>query len=199
VYQKFNLSTEQHQSTLATAFDQTGTGAGAHFSENFGYFWMDASTTANGKRKFVYATETETTPSGDPGWHGQQKGISSKVGKGYAGNEGSYGGGMNLRVWNYTTESSSGTVVKPWQYSGEENFDMGQDRQYMLGCYFTGGGPLDGQFNETWKLTYSTNAGVQLGAGGKPTGTASGTGATGTCCPSGTIGGRSSGHGYWRD
>jgi hypothetical protein len=45
----------------------------------------------------------------------------------------------------------------------------------------------------------ATDSGVELGASGQPTGTASGTGATGTCCPSGLIGGRSSGHGYWRD
>jgi hypothetical protein len=193
--QKFNLVTEAHQSVQSTGFSQGGTGASAHMSELFGYWWGDSQNNL----KYTFATETESTPSGNPGWHGQQKGISSKVGKGYAGNEGSYGAGNNLRIWNYTTEVGAGTVVKPHQYSGEENFDMGQDRQYMLGCYFTGGGAFDGQFNETWKFTYATNSGVQLGASGKPTGTATGTGATGTCCPGGLIGGRSSGHGYWRD
>ena len=42
-----------------------------------------------------------------------QKGFSSKLGKGYAGNEGTYNGGNNLRVWNYSTETVQSTVSKP--------------------------------------------------------------------------------------
>ena len=196
VYQKFNLSTEQHQSTQATAFDQTGTGGSAHFSENFGYFWMDSASTANGKRKFVFATETESTPAANIGWHGQQKGISSKVGKGYAGNEGSYGEGNNYRITNYTTETVTGTTGKGIANVGEENTLMGQDKGFLYGVYQN---PGPGQVNSTTRTTYATDVGVQLGASAEPTGTASGTGASGTCCPGGLIGGRSSGHGFWRD
>lgn len=196
VYQKFNLTTEQHQSTLGTAFNQAGTGAGAHFEELFGYFWADNSSEASGKRKFVFATETESTPSANIGWYGQQKGLSSKVGKGYAGNEGSYGGGNNFRITSYATETVTGTVAKPLANHGEENFICGQDRGYALGVYED---PGPGQTNSSYKVQYATNVGTNLGASGQPTGTASGTGATGTCCPSGLIGGRSSGHGYWRD
>ena len=196
VYQKFNLTTEQHMSTQATAFDQAGTGAGAHFEETFGYFWGDGATGANGKRKFVFATETESTPGANIGHHGQQKGLSSKVGKGYAGNEGSYGEGNNFRITNYTTETVTGTMSKGIANIGEENMVMGQDKGFIYGAYQNPGG---GQLNCTGRVTYATNTGVQLGAGAEPTGTASGTGATGTCCPSGLIGGRSSGHGYWRD
>ena len=192
--QKFNLTTEVHQSTQSTSFDQGGTGAGAHFEENWGYFWTEGGSASvdangNGKRKFVFATETESTP-GNVGWHGQQKGVSSKVGKGYAGNEGSYNGGNNFRVWTYSTESYS-TVAKPITNSGEENLDMGQDKQFMLGMY-------DGaQNNRAWRLTYSTNSGAELGATAQPRGTQLSP-ITGGSVGS-AIGGRSSGHSYWRD
>lgn len=194
VYQKFNLTTQQHLSTLGTGFSQAGTGAGAHFSELFGYFWADSSTVD--KRKFVYATETESTPGANIGWHGQQKGITSKVGKGYAGNEGSYGEGNNFRITDYTTETVTGTVAKPLANHGEENHLCGQDRSYTLGVYEQ---PGPGQTNASYKVNYATNVGTNLGASGQPTGTSSGTGSTGTCCPGGLIGGRSSGHAYWRD
>lgn len=196
VYQKFNLSTEQHQSTQATAFDQTGTGAGSHFSENFGYFWNDGATGANGKRKFVFATETESTPGANIGHHGQQKGLSSKVGKGYAGNEGSYGEGNNFRITNYTTETVTGTMSKGISNIGEENMVMGQSKGFIYGVYQNPGG---GQLNSTARVTYATDSASQLGAAAEPSGTATGTGASGTCCPGGLIGGRSSGHGFWRD
>lgn len=195
VYQKFNLTTQQHQSTIGTAFSQAGTGAGAHFSELFGYFWGDAAESGD-KRKFVYATETESTPAANIGWHGQQKGLTTKVGKGYAGNEGSYGSGNNFRITNYATETVSGTSAKPIANHGEENFVCGQDWGYALGIYEA---PGAGQTNSSYKVNYTTNAGTVLGASGQPGGAASGTGASGTCCPGGLIGGRSSGHGFWRD
>jgi len=202
VLQKFNLSTESHLTTIATStsFSQGGTGAGAHMGELFGYFWTEgaaASVDANGnagKLKFVYATETQSIPGGNPSFHAQQKGLSSKVGKGYAGNEGSYNGGNSYRVWNYTTESVQSVVAKPITNYGEENFVTGQSKGYQLGGY---GG--DGQTNRSHAFTYATDSGVELGASGQPSGTASGTGASGTCCPSGQIGGRSSGVGMWRD
>ena len=192
VWQKFNLSTQERQSTIATSFDQTGTGGSAHFGELFGYAWMDTPSTAGGKRKFVYATDTESTPAALIGWHGQQKGFGTKTGKGYAGNEGDYAGGNNLRITDYATETVTGTVAKPITNCGEENLDMGQDHQYMLGMY------NGAQTNRSWRFNYGTQTGFEGGASMQPTGTATGTGATGTCCPSGTIGGRSSGHSYWR-
>jgi hypothetical protein len=198
--QKFNLVTEVHQSTFSTALSQAGTGASTHWSELFGYFWaeggsasVDAAGSA-GKVKFVFSTETQTTPSGNPSVHGQQKGLGSKVGKGYAGNEGTYNGGNNYRIWNYSTEVVQSTVTKPITNYGEENYVTGQEKGYQLGGY---GG--DGQTNRSHRFFYATDTGNELGASGQPSGTASGTGASGTCCPSGLIGGRSSGHGYWRD
>jgi len=184
--QRFNLTTEQASGVISTSFDQGGTGASTHYSENFGYFWNDSQN-----RKFVFATETETTPGFNPGFHGQQKGLVSKTGFGYAGNEGSYSGGYNFRVTNYTTEVISSTVAKPIVDCGEENFICGQTKGYTLGMY---GAPGPAQNNRSFLYTYATNSGSELGASGMPTGTASGTGA-----PAGAIGGRSSGHGYWRD
>ncbi len=192
-YQKFNLSIQQALSgTLSTAFDQAGTGAGAHYEENYGFFWGDSATTANGKRKFVFATETESTPGANIGHHGQQKGLSTKRAKGYAGNEGSYGEGNNFRITDYTTDTVTGTVSKGLANHGEENFICGQDKGYALGVYEN---PGAGQTNSSYVMNYLTNVSTVLGASGRPTGTQSGTGSA----AGSAIGGRSSGHGYWRD
>lgn len=60
--------------------------------------------------------------------------------------------------------------------SGEENLDMGQAHQYMMGMY-------DGaQNNRGWKWTYATNSGSELGSGSVRTG----------------VPGGSSGHCVWR-
>jgi len=104
--------------------------------------------------------------------HGQQKGISSKLGRGYSGNNGSYNGGYVMRRMVFATETYT-TITKPIGNSGEENFDMGQNWQYMLGCY-------DGaQNNRGWKFTYATDTGVELGAGSVRTGVPGGS--SGAC------------------
>jgi hypothetical protein len=173
-YQKFNLQTEQYVSSVATTFDQGGTGASGHYGERHGYLWNDSQT-----RKFVFSTETETV-AGAAGFHGQQKGFNSKVETGYAGNEGSYNGGYNLRKWNYATESNVGTPAKPIGNCGEENFSNGQAASWMLGMYDGGG-----QNNRAWKFTFATDTGFEGGASMQPTGAG--------------IAGRSSGFGYARD
>ena len=153
---KLTVATDAY-STLSTSLSQAGTGASSHMTELFGIWWDDNAT----NRKFVFATETESA-TGAAGFHGQQKGISSKLGKGWAGNEGSYNAGYNLRIWNYVTESGGGTVSKPIGNSGEENFTMGQDSQYMLGMY-------DGaQNNRAWKFTYATQTGFEGGGSMQP-------------------------------
>jgi hypothetical protein len=97
------------------------------------------------------------------GAHSQQKGISSKVGKGYAGNEGSYSGGNNLRRWNLSNDTNVGNIAKFQLDCGEENFTLGQDWQYMLGNY-------DGaQNNENWKMYYATDTGTANVSGLSPT------------------------------
>ena len=107
----------------------------------------------------------------------QQKGISSKIGYGWAGNEGTYQGGYNYRKWSFATEDQLSTHARAAQNVGEENFDMGQAHQYMHGSY-------DGaQNNRCQKWFYYTDSGVELGAGSQRIG----------------VPGGSSGWGSWRD
>jgi hypothetical protein len=169
---KLTVATDAY-STLGTSLPQGGTGASSHMDELFGIWWDDTTT----NRKFVFATETESS-TGAAGFHGQQKGISSKIRKGWAGNEGTYNGGNNLRIWNYVTESGAGTVGKPIGDSGEENMTMGQDNQYMLGMY------NGAQNNRAWKFTYATGTGFEGG---------------GSMQPSAPGAGRSSGGCAWAD
>ena len=159
---------------FGTSVGQGGTGVSSHMTETNGIFWDDSAA----NRKFVFATESESA-AGAAGFHGQQKGISSKNGFGWAGNEGSYNGGNNLRRWNYTTEAMTGTVSKPITNSGEENLDMGQDRQYMLGMF-------DGaQNNRAWKFTYASESGSELGSGSQPSW--AGSGRSSGACSWGTV------------
>lgn len=202
VYQKWNLVTETHQGTVATTLAQDGVGSANHFGENVAYWWGDAadSNTAY-RRKFVYATESETTPATAAGAHSQQRGQPAKNGFGYGGNEGNYGSGRFYRKWNYTTEVSVATPQKSIWWCGEENYTMSQTHGIMLGHYSDtvgGNASAQGQVNDIGKYDFSNDTGFRV-TSTTLTGTATGTGASGSCCPNGQIGGRSSGHGYWRD
>ena len=143
--------------TATTSITGSGPSGASGFSdENYGYGWTQQSGT-----KLFFANDTFTANQ-QWGASGQQKGISSKVGKGYAGNEGTYNGGYNLRRWNVFTETNIGNVSKPHPNCGEENFTMGQDHQYMLGNY-------DGlQNNTSWKFFYSTDTGTTSVSGLNP-------------------------------
>jgi len=150
----------------------------AFSSEHAGYCWDD---TAGRKAIFDTNTSVSTFDAQNSGlkwgFHGQQKGICSKIGKGYAGNEGSYNGGYNLRRTNTFIDTNQGTVSKPIGNCGEENFDMGQDHQYAISMY-----DASGQNNRGWKFNYATESGYELGAGSVRTG----------------VPGASSGHCGWR-
>ena len=167
---KLNMSNE----TIVTGYNVTSfdssEGASAFSDENYSYPYYSGAG-----YKFAFATETF---AGGSVWgaHGQQKGISSKVGKGYAGNEGSYNGGYNLRRWTTSNDTNIGTVAKPDQNTGEENFTMGQDWQYMLGNY------NGAQNNNSWKFYYATDSGTASVSGLNP----------------GVNGGTSSGANGWR-
>ena len=170
----FTFSTETFSSGAVSG--QTGDSAYAYAvsawsDETVGYWWGSSG------QKMTFASGTSYTIGTAAGvqTNGQQKGISSKLGKGYMGNEGNYNGGYNLRKYISSTDSYT-TVSKPVGNSGEENFDMGQSWQYMMGMY-------DGsQNNRGWKFTYATDSGFELGAGSISTG----------------VPGRSSGHCVWR-
>ena len=135
-------------------------GIGGVSDEWAGWAWGEAFTRLSFASGANYRVDTGVVG----GSNGQQKGINSKVGRGWMGNEGTYNGGYNLRRWNLATETNLGTVAKPIGNCGEENFDMGQDWQYMHGCY-------DGaQNNRGWKFNYTTETGSELGAGSTRTG-----------------------------
>jgi hypothetical protein len=192
---KFSFATQVHVGQPSTtmpnvAGSDTGGGTAGFMAENFGVWHNDGTN----KVKFTFANETEATYGVYASVHSQQKVMSSKVGFAWGGNEGSYNAGNNFRKTNTTTETTTGTMTKPITDSGEENFTMGQAHAYCLGFYNTAG-----QNNRSYRWNYATDAGFEGGASMQPTGTASGTGASGTCCPSGQIGGRSSGVGMWRD
>jgi hypothetical protein len=197
IIQKFNMSSETYSNNISTGFAQGGTGAGAHWSETFGYWWGDsADTDASYRKKFVFATDTESTPSTAPGGHGQQKGQVAKTGYGYAGRDGGYGSNRYWRKWNYSTEVSVGDYQKAVWYCGEENYTTSQTHGIMLGAYSeaTGGNQSGtGQTNDIGKYDYSTDSGSRL------TSTSLGGTATGTGSNGAAIGGRSSGVGFWRD
>jgi hypothetical protein len=155
---------------ISTSNQSAGTGNGAHSGELAARVWSDS---ADAMFTFATGTAVTITTAVDAGWHGQQKGISSKIGKGWAGNEGSYNLGYNLRVYSYDTGTMLSTVAKPVGNSGEENFDMGQAHQYMMGMY-------DGvQNNRGWKFYYSTQTGSELSTGSVRTGVAGGS--SGAC------------------
>lgn len=174
---RFNLVTETASAGSAlTILQNNGVGSAAHQTDTQGFFWADDTTSV----VLSFATETfSTNASGKPGNHSQQKGKTSKEGFGWAGNEGTYNGGNIFRKWNQTTNTQVSTPGKPITNSGEENFVMGQDHNWMLGMY-------DGaQNNRAWKWTFATDSGFEGGAGMQPS------------APG--IAGRSSGYGFWRD
>jgi len=134
-------------------------GVTAFSDETSGYWW------GSGGQKVTFSTGTaySVSTAANVNVNGQQKGISTKLGLGYFGNEGGYNGGYNLRRYVIATDSYT-TVAKPVTNSGEENFDMGQYWQYMMGCY-------DGaQNNRGWKFSYTADIGFELGSGSVRTG-----------------------------
>ena len=165
--EKFNLTNETMYTNYynyASPYTITQTsltstlGASGFSDENYGYGYGSESG-----NKLFFANDTFVSAQR---WasSGQQKGISSKWGKGYAGNEGTYNGGYNLRRWDVFTETNIGNVAKPHPNCGEENFTMGQDHQYMIGVY-----DGSGQTNNSWKFSYSTDTGVVNPTGLPPT------------------------------
>jgi hypothetical protein len=168
----FNLTTESmYRNSIGGDIDAA---EGSGMSDEWaGYLYTDSGSW---KLSFSTTVQYEITDTAIRGAHGQQKGISSKLNKGYAGNEGSYNGGYNLRRFNFITDTQFGTSPKPIANCGEENFDMGQDKQYCLGNY-------DGaQNNRGWRYNYASESGFELGAGSVRTG----------------VPGGSSGHCFWK-
>ncbi len=173
----FNGTTETMSATGQTSMagDSMDNGVATISDELKAFAWGNAT------HKYSFAsgsTMTVNTSGSVSGSGSQQKGINSKLSRGYCGNEGTYCGGYNLRRWNLTTEVNLGTTGKPVGDSGEENFDMGQDHQYMMGMYDC----TNGQNNRGWRFSYVTETGYELGSGSVRTG----------------VPGGSSGHCVWK-
>ena len=149
---KFNFTTQSWMSSLGASYGNNSQTMSAFYHEKVGYHYGDD----NGV-KLTFATESQAQ-SPINGFHGQQKAISSKLERLYAGNEGSYNGGYNLRRFAVATETNIGTVSKPIGNCGEEDFDMGQNWQYMLGNY------NGEQNNRSWRFNYATDSGYEGGA-----------------------------------
>ena len=165
----FNLATEARQSNNGGSTNSGGTTNSAFSDKDQGYHWSDGNGFKVNHQTFAV--------SGSSHWsaHGQQKGMPTKIRLGYCGNEGSYSGGYNLRRWNLTNDSNTGTFSKYRANCGEENFTLGQDWGYMIGNY-------DGaQNNGTWQQYYHTDTRTDH-SGLQPTANA----------------GQSSGHCGWR-
>lgn len=175
---KFNFATETSAASGLTNLVTGGvtpTGSGAHAQainhDDHALVYSDG-----GGQELNFETNTLSTVGSvvTAGSSNQQKAINSKLGKGYAGNEGSYNGGYNYRITNLITNTTSGTTGRPHVNNGEENFDMGQDWQYMMGEY------NGAQNNNGHKFYYATDSGVTLGSGSVRTGVPGGSsGATG--------------------
>lgn len=95
---------------------------------------------------------------------GQQKAIQSKLRLGWIGNQGTYNGKYEYRKWNLSTFTWISTMASIDVNFGEENYDMGQAHQYMMGNY------NGAQNNNGHKFYYATDSGVMLGTGSVRTG-----------------------------
>lgn len=168
---EYNLTTETKIQDIAGFYSGACWGMS---TENYGIIFWE-----NDDRMFTFATRTFAvrTSATKASNHSQQKSVNSKVGYGWAGNEGDYAGGNNYRRTNFTTNVSALNLAKPVTNSGEENYTMGQEYQYCLGMY-------NGlQNNISWKFNYSTETGAQGSSTMEPKGKA----------------GASSGSTAWRD
>lgn len=156
--EEYNLTTKTLNGTIGATTYSGNTWGLSH--ENYGIFY-----TGNNGQTFTFSTRSIATYGGTgPSNHHQQKSVNSKYTYSWAGNEGSYNGGNNFRRTNWTTLSTSGSVVKPVQNSGEENYTLGNDHQYMLGMY------NGAQNNIAWRWNYATESGFQGGASMEPKG-----------------------------
>ena len=189
---RLDMTTDTWTTSISTGLSAGGSGVSAYWSETDAIFWADttASAAADGQRKFNFANVTETNPGISLTTFGNQKGIPGKTGYGWAGNEGSYSGGINMRRYTHATNTTSVQGAKPVNDSGEENFFIGQGVGVTLGSY-TGAG----QILNSGKYTFATESGALLPTGQWYRGTQSGTGSA----AGSPIEGASSGAGTWSD
>jgi hypothetical protein len=158
----FNLTTEAIYGNAEGQNTDGGENVGGAMSdETAGYVW---STSYSNKILFSTTVSYLVTDTPVRASHGYQQGISSKLGKGWCSDNGTSNAGYTYRRWIFATDQNIGTVNKPVGNSGEENYDMGQDHNYMFGMH-------DGaQNNRGQRFSYITETGYELGAGSVRTG-----------------------------
>ena len=157
---KYNLTTKTTSGNIGQNYSSGSTWGMS--TESYGLFYR-----SNSAETFQFATETKTSRGGTaPANHPQQKSLNSKTGYAWAGNEGSYRGGNNLRKTNWSTNTTSRTFPKPYTNCGEENYTMGQDHCYMLGQY------NGAQNNLSFRWNYAADSGRTGGSSMEPKGKA---------------------------
>lgn len=166
--EEFNLTTETLISAFGSSFGgDAGASSGGPWGmshENYGIWYMGADS-----QNFAFSTRTNSTRGASggqqPGAHYQQKSLQSKLTNCYAGHEGSWSGGYNLRRTNMVTNTTSVPgITKGKANCGEENYTLGQDWMYCLGNY-------DGaQNNGSFKFTYATETSSPGGSTMEPKG-----------------------------
>lgn len=167
--EEFNFYNEAIISSFGSGFaGDAGASSGGPWgmsAERYG-IWYNGTNSQN----FDYATRTNSArdaSSLQPGAHYQQKSLQSKLTSCYAGHEGSWSGGYNLRRNNMITNTTTQPAITKAPNStscGEENYTMGQDWMYCLGQY-------NGlQNNISFKFTYATEVGASGSATMEPKG-----------------------------
>lgn len=159
--EEFNLTTETRSTAFSATLGWSGD-AWAMSNETYGIFYYSATA-----QNFTFSTTTISSRGGTlPSAHEQQKSVQSKYSYSWAGNEGSYNGGNTFRRTNFPVNTTTTGLSKPVTNSGEENFTLGQDWQYMIGMY------NGAQNNISWRFNYATESGFQGSSTMEPKGKA---------------------------
>ena len=153
---RHNLTTE----TMSTASFPPDCGDGGDYAaavqgRNAG--WYKRSGTA---QSFAWSTETYSSWGSSPGSDGWGKGLETFKGWGYMKTQGNTGTG--IAKFNDITGVNISTFNV--ENSGEENFQMGQEKGYCLGHY------NGSQNNNTYKVNYNVDTYASLGATAQPKG-----------------------------
>ena len=156
---KHNYVTEvMYAAGSAPAGPTPGTSYGNNacwFGETKGWVWV------SGGGNFTFATETWSAGGTTVGTDGWGKALSTKHGHAYVKN------GGNCVTSAYKLNDTTGAQIRTdltFDYSGEENYETGQNWGYCLGHY------NGAQNNNTYKVNSLTDAYTLLGSDSQPKG-----------------------------
>jgi hypothetical protein len=153
---RHNLSTEvMSTSGFPPDCGDGGDYAAAVHGRNRG--WYKRSGTA---QSFAWATESYSSWGGAPGSDGWGKGLDTMKGWGYM----KTGGNTVTGIAKFNDDTGSNISSFNVENSGEENFEMGQEKGYCLGHY------NGAQNNNTYKVNYNSDTYASLGSTAQPKG-----------------------------